>query len=211
MEDVKVSIAKKESELGIQDYLSIGYVFLLILGVLHETIYYKFLGINILEYSSILDVLISPVSVITGDLKLLIGLMISVILAIGYAKLLPNYYTWLSKKKKYQSGKKKEKLDKALNTFKTGSKQLIIVMIALYVIGGFVGFGVGRGGKTKKKIENNEIELTHQLTFDDGKIENIKMLGKNSLYIFFVTKNEKEVKIAPIDGNIKLITNLKEE
>ena len=84
-------------------------------------------------------------------------------------------------------------------------------MIALYVIGGFVGFGVGRGGKTKKKIENNEIELTHQLTFDDGKIENIKMLGKNSLYIFFVTKNEKEVKIAPIDGNIKLITNLKEE
>jgi len=37
------------------------------------------------------------------------------------------------------------------------------------------------------------------------------MLGKNSLYIFFVTKNEKEVKIAPIDGNIKLITNLKEE
>ena len=69
--------------------------------------------------------------------------------------------------------------------------------------------GIGRGGRTKDKIKNNEKEVTHQLIFEDGKIENIKMLGKNSLYVFFVTKNEKEVKIAPIDGNIKLITNLK--
>ena len=52
MEDVKEPIAKDESKYGIQDYLSIGYVFLLVLGVLHETIYYKFLGVNILEYSS---------------------------------------------------------------------------------------------------------------------------------------------------------------
>ena len=83
------------------------------------------------------------------------------------------------------------------------------MMIALYIIGGFIGFGIGRGGRTKGKIKNNEIEVTHQLTFEDGNIENIKMLGKNSLYVFFVTKNEKQVKIAPIDGNIKLITNLK--
>ena len=211
MEDVKEPITKKESTFGIQDYLSMGYVFLLILGVLHQTIYYNFLGINIFEYSSILDVLISPVSVITGDIKLLIGLVVCIILAMVYAQLLPKYYSWLSKKKKYQSGKKKEKLEKSLNAFKSGSKQMMLVMIALYIIGGFIGFGIGGGSRTKEKINNNEIEITHQLTFENGKIENIKMLGKNSLYVFFVTKNDKNIKIAPIDGNINLIAKLKEE
>lgn len=202
------AITKKESEFGIQDYLSIGYVFLLILGVLHETIYYKFLGINILEYSSILDVLISPVSVIAGDLKLLLGIVICIILAVGYAKVLPKYYAWLSKKKKYQSGKKKEKLEKNLHAFKTGSKQLVFVMIALYIIGGFVGFGIGRGGKTKNKIENGEIKITHELTFEDGENLKVNMLGKNSLYVFYVKENKRDVLISPIDGNIKVIRKI---
>lgn len=208
MEEINESTTKKESNLGLQDYLSIGYVFLLILGVLHEVIYYKFLGVNILEYSSILDVLISPVAVIAGDLKLLIGIIICVVLAVGYAKVLPKYYAWLSKKKKYQSGKKKLKLDKTLNAFKTGSKQLIFVMIALYVIGGFVGFGIGRGGKMKKKIENNEVKTTHRLTFNDGESQNINMLGKNSLNVIYVIDGQKEVLVSPIEGNIKTIRKI---
>lgn len=209
MEEVKEEVTtKKESDLGIQDYLSIGYVFLLILGVLHQTIYYNFLGVNIFEYSSILDVLISPVSVIAGDLKLLIGIIICVVLAIGYAKVLPKYYTWLSKKKKYQSGKKKAKLDKALKTFKTGSKQLVLVMIALYIIGGFIGFGVGRGGKTKKRIDNGDINITHQITFNDGESQNINMLGKNSLNVIYVIEGQKEVLVSPIEGNIKTIKKI---
>ncbi len=52
--------------LVLQDYLSIGYLFILVLGVVQETIYYKFLGVNILDYSSILDVLIRPIAVILG-------------------------------------------------------------------------------------------------------------------------------------------------
>lgn len=211
MEDVKEVIEKKASNLGIQDYLSLGYVFLLILGVLHQTIYFKFLDINILEYSSVLDVLISPISVITSDLKLIVGFVICIVFAIGYAKLLPKYYNWLSKKQKYQSGKKKEKLDKVRNSLKSNSKQFVLFMISLYIIGLFIGFGVGRGGKTKKRIEKGDIKITHQITFEDGQTQNIKMLGKNSLYVFFVTKNDKEITIAPIDGNIKLIKKLKKE
>jgi len=56
------NLSSKNNNIAIQDYLSIGYVFMLILGIFHETIYYKFLGVNILEYSSVLDVLISPIS-----------------------------------------------------------------------------------------------------------------------------------------------------
>jgi len=208
MEEITDSITKKDSELGIQDYLSIGYVFLLILGVLHQTIYYSFLGVNIFEYSSILDVLISPVSVIAGDLKLLVGIIICIVLAVGYAKLLPRYYTWLSKKKKYQTGKKKKKLDKALKMFKTGSKQLLVFMIALYIIGAFIGFGVGRGGKMKKRIENGDIKMTHQLIFNDGESHEVNLLGKNSLNAIYVIEGQKDVLVSPIEGNIKTIRKI---
>ena len=101
MEDTLIQHKKeKESRLGIQDSLSLGYVFLLVLGVLYQTIYFKYLGINILEYSSILDVLISPIAVLIGDLKLLIGVVICCLLAFAYGKFLPKYYDRLSKKKK---------------------------------------------------------------------------------------------------------------
>jgi len=209
MENIQEPITKNVSKLSLQDYLSIGYVFLLILGVLHEVVYYKFLGVNILEYSSILDVLISPIAVIAGDLKLLIAIIICIVLAVVYAKLLPKYYTWLSKKEKYQSGKKKAKLEKTLNSFKSSSKQLVIIMIGLYIIGGFIGFGIGRGGKMKKRIENGKIKITHQLTFESGENHNIKMLGKNSLYVFYVKENEKDILISPIEGTIKIIKIIK--
>ena len=37
------------------------------------------------------------------------------------------------------------------------------------------------------------------------------MLGKNSLYVFYVTQGNGEVSISPIDGNIKVIKKLKKE
>lgn len=204
------SKTKKASKLEIQDYLSLGYVFLLILGVLHQTIYYKYLGVNILEYASILDVLLSPVSVLTSDSKLLIGMSICLVLASLYARFLPKYYIWLSKKKRYQFGKRKERIEKSLKAFQAGSGQLVLVMMMLFVIGGYVGFGFGKGSRTKAKIENGEIELSHQITFEDQETIHVKMLGKNSLYVFYITDNSKEVSIAPIDGNIKLIKKIGE-
>jgi len=48
-------------DLKIQDYFSLGYVYLLILGIFKDVIYYGFLGINILEYASVADVLLSPI------------------------------------------------------------------------------------------------------------------------------------------------------
>ena len=206
----KEIIDKKQSNLEIQDYLSLGYVFLLILGVLHQTIYYKYLGVNILEYSSVLDVLLSPVSVLTSDSKLLIGMSICLVLASIYARFLPKYYKWLSKKKSYQSGKRKERIEKSLKAFKEGSNQLVVVMMILFVIGGYVGFGFGRGSRTQEKIKKGDIELTHQIIFDDKETIDVRMLGKNSLYVFYIRKNDKQVSIAPIDGNIKLIKKIGE-
>lgn len=200
---------KTETNLGIQDYLSLGYIFLLILGVFHETIYYWFLGINILDYSSVLDVLISPISVLTGNLILALAVVICSLFGYFYMKLIPRYYKWLEKKKSYQSGKKKEKLEKA--KAKLDSKNGPLFMAAFYVFSMFIGLAIGRGQKTLSRINEKDITLTHELTFEDGEQKTIKMLGKNSLYVFYVDQEGGDVSIAPIDGNIKVIKNLKKD
>ena len=200
---------ENKSNLGIQDYLSIGYMFLLVLGVVHETIYYKFLGVNILDYSSVLDVLISPIAVMTGNLVLGLAVVFSMILAYTFVKLTPKYHNWLRKKAKYQSGKNKLKLEKADAKFK--KKNAVVTMIAFYVFSVFIGLGIGSGHKTKQRIETNDYKITHQLTFDDGNAQNIKMLGKNRLYVFYVIKGDPEVIIAPIEGNIKMIKKLNKD
>ena len=198
-----------QSFLAIQDYLSIGYVFLLVLGVFHETIYYKYLDVNILEYSSILDVLISPIALIFGNLFLLLTVLFVILVGYGYFKLIPKYYKWLGTKKKYQEGKYKLKLEKFKAMQKNKNGPLLIISIYVFVL--FIGLGVGRGYKTKDKIDNGEYKMSHRIMFDDGEQKKIKMLGKNSLYVFYVTEGDQEISIAPIDGNIQLIQKLKKK
>ncbi len=214
MERIKSSIfmdkeSLKKTQLSLQDYSSIGYVFLLIVGIFYETIYYRFLGINILEYSSVLDVLISPISLIAGRLTLMLGIVFSFVLSIAYIKIMPIYFNWLGKTKKYQTEKHQEKLKKIKTSF--NSKYLFIGMAGFYILLTFLGFGVASGEKTKKKIEQEKIELTHQLVFKDGEHQNVHMLGKNSLYVFYVTQEKREVSITPIGENIKVIRKLKED
>ena len=210
MENTEVGIvSQKIKNLALQDYLSIGYMFLLVLGVLHETIYYKFLGVNILEYSSVLDVLISPIAVMGGNLTLAIAVIITILFANFYFWLTPKYFNYLSKKKKYEEGLNKLKLEKYQEMFKNQNRKFLLM--AFFVISLFIGLGVGRGQKTKERIETNNIKMTHQIHFERGGKQKINMFGKNSLYIFYVGAGMEEVSIAPIQGNIRLIQKLRKK
>jgi ABC-type Fe3+ transport system permease subunit len=192
----------------IQEVLSLGYVYLLILGIIHNAIYYNLLGVNYLEYSSILDVLISPVSVITSSLKSSIAFVAIIILSFIYVKILiPLLVKWRKKQKKYQEGKPLEKIQK-LDEFSKNSYALLVI-IALFVFGYFIGFGYGSGTKNKKLISENDIKHNYQIDFINGNSLEAKLLGKNSLNVFYIQKNEKTVTISPIEGNIESFKKLK--
>jgi len=60
----------------------------------------------------------------------------------------------------------------------------------------------------KSRIDGNEFKLTHELIFHNKKVQKIKLLGKNSLYVFYVTKPKGEILISPIDSNIETIKTL---
>ena len=209
MQDKIKKEAQKESNYSLQDYLSLGYIYLLVLGVFNQAIFYKFLKVNILEYSSILDVLISPISIITGDLKIAGALVFAILFGLLYKVLLPKYYNWLSKKEKYKSGKNKDKIEKSLAGVKSNSFTIFITGLMIFSV--FIGLGTGKGAKMKSLIEKGELKLSHKIVFQDNTSKEVRIVGKNSLNVFYVLKDAKEVTISPIEGNIKSIEKLKKD
>ena len=207
METAKIETTDQNvTNYSIQDYMSIGYLFLLVLGVANQAIFYGLLGVNIFEYTSVLDVLLSPLAVISSHWLMPVVLVVLIPLMIGYFKLLNWYYTKLSKKEKYQSGKKKEKLDKVLKSL--NKKYAVIPFILIMLICMFLGFGLGGGYKSKEKLETQKYNYTHQIVYEDGETKEVRILGKNSLYVFYATKDNNEVQISPVEGNIKTIKKL---
>ena len=53
------------NKLNIQEILSLGYVYLLVLGVISDVIFYSFFDLKIVAYSSILDILLAPIGILT--------------------------------------------------------------------------------------------------------------------------------------------------
>ena len=63
-------------DLNFQEILSLVYVLLIIVGVISESIFYGVLGVHYLEFTSILDALISPFSLITSDLRVFLVIVV---------------------------------------------------------------------------------------------------------------------------------------
>lgn len=184
----------------IQGILSIGYIFLILMGILNETLYYNQLGIEILTYSSILDVLISPISSLTTSISGF-GLFIFFLLLIFG---LPNYLAeqspdhWLKKTFKFEQELSKKEAKNAIT-------QTFIFMFSLGLIGFYVGTGIGKGVNLKKKMANNELTYEDHLVFLGGDSEKVEIIGKNSAYVFYLSKDNDVVKVTPISGTLKSI------
>ena len=70
--------------------------------------------------------------------------------------------------------------------------------MAVFLLSFFLGFGWCSGAKIAKKIKSNQLEFLSILKFNTGEKQQIYLIGSNSLYYFYVTKENKNVKIAPI-------------
>ena len=83
----------------------------------------------------------------------------------------------------------------------TGIEDIIFVM-ALLIFSMFIGFSMGSGPRMMERLETNDFKLTHVLTFEGNVSKNVKIIGQNSNYVFYVQKGDKEVTISPIFQNI---------
>jgi hypothetical protein len=120
------------SQLGISEIIPLGYLYLLVLGILAESVYYGLLGINFLSYASILDVLLGPIAILTDNLMLL-GLLI----------LVGALFFFLMKR----TNKKLQKTSP--EKLKISFVASWLIVMAIMVLSAFVGYGLGGGMKER--------------------------------------------------------------
>ncbi|MCK8524046.1 hypothetical protein M0D21_20885 [Aquimarina sp. D1M17] len=190
------------SNRSIQEYIYLSYLFLLLVGTLSYSIFYAFLDINIINYSNVLDILLSPIVILTENIKtpLVMGGYIAIILLV---------FSILRKriKKSLQkdlSDEKRNKLTKSYNSFKNA---MFVIPIA-GTLGFYLGYAIAGGMKMSKRIQNGDFEVNRLLEFSNGDSKKVKLIGLNSQYIFYVLENERKISISPISGNLKTVQHI---
>lgn len=184
----------------IQKILPFGYIYLVVLGILKESIYYYQIGINILKYSNIMDILISPIADLTSTPIILLGFTIFISVIFLTSLYISKNFNKDWVKAKLRS--KKPLSDITEDEVKTHYSKVFVGMFAFGLLSFFIGIGLGSGGKLAKKIANNELTYDYAMTFGDNETKEIYLIGSNSSNYFYVEKGNKNVKISPV-GAIK--------
>lgn len=198
----------EEDKLGLQDYFYIGYLYLIILGIVSDAIFYGIFGVSYLNYTTILDALISPISLLTNNwfISLFLALMFW-LMHMYFTKWMFKFYAYLRVKKWYQKIYNIEKWDKKYE--KLGQKKNILpgMMFIFFLL--FVSMRTGMGIGTKQKLSEKEIIPDYSLIFKDNTRLDVKKVGQNSAYFFYFIPGEKVITATPIADNLKQIKVLK--
>ncbi|MDR6561844.1 MULTISPECIES: hypothetical protein [unclassified Arcicella] len=186
---------------GIQKAIPFGYLFLIILGIFKEGVMFFQIGVNILKYSTITDILISPIV----DLASFPVILILLIVLIAFSYYFPAY---LSKKRDKEWVKRLSGLNGKGELDNEGLENhytnLFVKFMALTLFSFFVGIGLGKGLGLSRRIKEDVLEYKTTLNFSSGEAEQVYLINSNSLYYFYLKKGNKNIKIAPI-GAIKSV------
>jgi hypothetical protein len=185
-----------------QSLLPLGYLYLIVLGIMKESLRYYQLNINILKYSSLMDILISPIADLTSKPVILLAVLFLVSIALALQIILTKNSQRKWVQKFLSQGKSEKILEKEEIRTIVFETSLVFLMVALASF--FVGTGLSDGEKVVKKIRSNGLSYSHKISFDSDKQEDVYLIDSNSSYFFYVSKGNKNVKIAPV-GSIKNI------
>lgn len=194
---------------NLQKLLPFGYLFLVILGIIKESVFYYQVGVNILKYSNIMDILISPIADLTSHPIILFGFI--TFLAILYFAILILSKNYKKEWVKKVIGSKKPLNDLTELEVKSYFGKLFIIMFAIGLLSFFLGIGIGNGMKVSQKISNKELKYDYALTFNTNEVKEVYLIGSNSSNYFYVEKGSKNVRISPATAikTIELINNKK--
>jgi hypothetical protein len=191
----------------VKNLLPLGYLFLILLGIAKESIFYYQIGINIVKYSSIMDILISPIAAITSHPVFFITILVLFIFAFKLPQILfkNEDKKWLHKifgsKNINTEASETERIDYYNN--------IAIEFLSFFLISIFLGYGFADGKFISEKIKNNKISYNYKLNYSDDKSENIYLIGSNTAYYFYLTEGNSSIKIAPVGSirNLEMIKN----
>lgn len=195
--------------MSVQEMLSLAYLYLLAIGILSDALYYAILGVSYLNFTTILDALISPLSLITNNYLITITLLVMLgLMYLHVTRFTPYMFHKFKHKNWYKKMVNIEKGEERLK--KMGENNNIYKIMAFMFFIMFISLRVGMGIGTKMRITGKkELRENYTLVFMDGTSENVRKIGQNSIYFFYVRKDEKVVVATPILDNIREIKRLK--
>jgi heme/copper-type cytochrome/quinol oxidase subunit 2 len=182
---------------SVSDYLALGYLYLLLLGIASDSIFYGLLGINIISYSSVLDVLLSPIARITSNLVIPILVIVLPVFSFFYLKLIRR----IQEKKSQKNNKPNKLMTIPLQT-------LWIFFSALIIFSAFIGYGFGGGSRIKERMHTSDLRLEHRIMFINKERVDVELVGNNSGYVFYIEAGNRHVTASPIPGNIQKIERI---
>lgn len=192
---------------NLEKILPFGYIILVVLGIIKESVYYYQVGINILKYSNLMDILISPISDLTSHPLILTALIV-------YITAMYFIFVYASKNKNNKWASKLIMLNNSdlkpttqESQIRLTNKLLSILLVCIMCF--FLGIGIGNGKKVSDNIESNNITYKHFITFSNDESKLIYLIGSNSSNIFYIEQGNTNVKISPLSA-IKTIEFLKE-
>ncbi len=181
--------------------LQFGYLSLVIIGLVGECVFYNQIGIRILRYSSIMDILISPIATLIDSPPRLMVLLLLIFSIMGLI-----WFLHKNREKKWSQkiaglktieGMTEDQLDTHYNNM--FSLYLLMIMVSY-----FLGLSIAFGDIVSTRIKTGQAQYTTKINFNSGESEMVYLLHTNSAYNFYFSKGNKNVKIAPI-GTIKNI------
>jgi hypothetical protein len=200
----------KKENLGLQDYFYIGYLYLIILGIVSDAIFYGIFGVSYLNYTTILDALISPISLLTNNWQISVFLALMFwLMQMYFSRWMFKMYAYLREKKWYQKIYNIEKWDKKYAEMEKKKNNLQGLMFIFFLL--FVSMRTGMGIGTKHKVNAEEVIPNYTLVFKDNTKLDVKKVGQNSAYFFYFIPGEKVITATPIAYNLKQIKVLKKK
>ncbi len=185
-----------------QSLLPLGYLYLVVLGILKETVVFYQLGINILKYSTVMDILISPIAVMTSHPIVFIVMM----LVSYYPFLIRNLFMKHSEKKWVRQffAIKKIKSEMPEEEAVEYADSLFLRSFMALFFSIFLGFALMEGWSVSKDIHSGQLEYKHKIYYNTGDAEEVSLIDSNIEYYFYVPKGSKNIRITPT-GAIKSI------
>jgi hypothetical protein len=185
-------------ELSIQDYITLGYLYLVLLGIVNIVIYYSSFDINIFDYIAITDILLAPINMLflsyeyTAMIIVIITIVsyLSKFVVLGINKLIEqifNKLNWSVRKIVFPP-------------------VLIFIILFTYI---FLELSVNMADGVSSKIKTKNFKLNTTITFADNSQKDVRVIATTSMYLFYVEKGEDVVTITSISGNIKSVKNIR--
>lgn len=191
----------------LQKLIPFGYLFLVVMGILKESVIFYQLGINILKYSTIMDILISPIATLTTHPITFLA-TISIFVACYF---LPSILYKNDHKKWVQKlfELKHTRIDLPEIEIRKYYFIISVKFLAIGLLSVYLGYGSAEGFFMAQKIKNDKLKYDYTLNYSNGGTEQICLISTNSVYYFYLSKGNKAIKIAPIGAikNIELTNN----